>query len=897
MEHQKRPLGQSVNYPFPNTSHQSYYPQQNIYQSFPNSPIFHSGIQQISYAPFYPQQQCFTPTHYVYQQIPNRVYYPSFIQAPTPTIPSYPILRAPSLNNRRNIQQSFSYIPNITQITKGFLVQNKNIYCSRLSTPIFISPQVNLTIMNNNIFKEKQLSKTDNQRCGSETNIENDEVEINPNVIIHSPKEKNLNETKNETENTLLKFVNKVKISNVNQKIEENNTNQNNKNFLTPPTLPFLNTFKDKTVQNLNSPGKSALKQKKIINKNTTSSLENIEDETNENPRKNTEGTEEKSKAIFKTSFEMDTNNTDENDQKIESIVLKPKDVKKKPTLPLNSISPESLKDLTFMLAFHGDLAKKNAENVGSAQLSHKKIKSRLQSDFGGEFIPEFQEYEHTGEFLQMPNIPYIRDFVKIYENCNQSNKNFVDPEFQPDISSILEKNNSIKIDAWSDFVWKRPMDFFEGSYWIFSKEDFDSTFLKKQTLRKSSTLAAIDCDDIVQGSLGDCYFLSSLSSLAELPQRIRKLFISKKVNETVGAFCVNICHEGEWRAVYIDDYFPCFPDGSGPAFSKSPTGQNELWVLILEKAWAKLYGNYERIEAGLTREVLRDLTGAPTKVVWTDDPNAWSEILDGEERDYIMTAGANDSCEIPKELLMKGMVSGHAYSLISAYEFRGEKLVKMRNPWGKGEWRGPWGDADPIWNSVSQEDKDRMGYKKSEDGSFFMNLQYFKRIYGDVQICMIEDHYKYVSKSITTKKKNGVYHEFEVKTEGKYYITILQKSTRKMNDPNYKYSQGKIVLGMKNDNDLEFINARQLTHREVFIECQLKLGIYVLYCKVDWQCSSEDNFVLSSYGVDDIVFHAIEKPSDFIEKVYMSKAMKSTNKEFSRESKVEKNVEVFPKE
>ena len=48
------------------------------------------------------------------------------------------------------------------------------------------------------------------------------------------------------------------------------------------------------------------------------------------------------------------------------------------------------------------------------------------------------------------------------------------------------------------------------------------------------------------------------------------------------------------------------------------------------------------------------------------------------------------------------GIYSGHAYSLIGAFDFKvGEKrvkLVKLRNPWGHGEWKGDWSDCSPLW-------------------------------------------------------------------------------------------------------------------------------------------------------------------------------------------------------
>ena len=69
---------------------------------------------------------------------------------------------------------------------------------------------------------------------------------------------------------------------------------------------------------------------------------------------------------------------------------------------------------------------------------------------------------------------------------------------------------------------------------------------------------------------------------------------------------------------IIVDDYFPCYNSFNGPAFTKG--NGNEIWVLILEKAYAKLYKSYERIEEGNSKEALHELTGAPTKIVYTND-------------------------------------------------------------------------------------------------------------------------------------------------------------------------------------------------------------------------------------------------------------------------------------
>lgn len=81
---------------------------------------------------------------------------------------------------------------------------------------------------------------------------------------------------------------------------------------------------------------------------------------------------------------------------------------------------------------------------------------------------------------------------------------------------------------------------------------------------------------------------------LAEWPHRVKKLFVSEHVTD-YGIFGAYVSKNGERFGVVVDDYIPV--DGDKPAFSQAHGA--ELWVMILEKVWAKIHGSYERIEAG----------------------------------------------------------------------------------------------------------------------------------------------------------------------------------------------------------------------------------------------------------------------------------------------------------
>lgn len=95
-----------------------------------------------------------------------------------------------------------------------------------------------------------------------------------------------------------------------------------------------------------------------------------------------------------------------------------------------------------------------------------------------------------------------------------------------------------------------------------------------------------IDPNDIKQGFLPDCWFLSALSCLAERPALVRRLFVTKEYNKE-GIYRIKLCKNGEWHLITIDDYIPCYFNG-GPMFSRA--NGEELWVMLLEKAYAKMH-------------------------------------------------------------------------------------------------------------------------------------------------------------------------------------------------------------------------------------------------------------------------------------------------------------------
>ena len=103
--------------------------------------------------------------------------------------------------------------------------------------------------------------------------------------------------------------------------------------------------------------------------------------------------------------------------------------------------------------------------------------------------------------------------------------------------------------------------------------------------------------NDIQQGMLGDCYLLSSLSSIAEYPSLAERI-VEYEDNQS-GLYGIWLCLDGEWQLITVDGWLVVRSADKRVAFSYS--NDEELWVSIIEKAYAKAYGNFQHINGGRT--------------------------------------------------------------------------------------------------------------------------------------------------------------------------------------------------------------------------------------------------------------------------------------------------------
>ncbi|XP_056914972.1 calpain-1 catalytic subunit-like isoform X2 [Takifugu flavidus] len=328
------------------------------------------------------------------------------------------------------------------------------------------------------------------------------------------------------------------------------------------------------------------------------------------------------------------------------------------------------------------------------------------QNGHGGSKNPE--------KFLQ-------QDYEQLKQYCNIRGLRYIDERFPPDRNSIgagiLSPSDLDRV------VWLRPAKI-------------------PNVANPCLIIDGISRFDFGQGILGDCWFLASLGSLTFQSDILKQVVpVEQTFQESYcGLFHFRFWRFGGWVDVVIDDKLPTINGRLIFVHSKDP---NEFWPALLEKAYAKVCGSYADMNAGSPAEALMDFTGGVHVTVQLSDPpqNLWELIFRAGQSKSLMSSGTLQGETPANTVLLNGLVEGHAYTITGVKEMLHQgkvvRLVRLWNPWGKGEWKGDWSDGSPLWRTVSAEDR-KLCLSVAEDGEFWMPFKDFCSFFTDLDICCL---------------------------------------------------------------------------------------------------------------------------------------------------------------
>jgi hypothetical protein len=225
---------------------------------------------------------------------------------------------------------------------------------------------------------------------------------------------------------------------------------------------------------------------------------------------------------------------------------------------------------------------------------------------------------------------------------------------------------------------------------------------------------------DVLQGHLGDCYLAAALGAIAAArPQAIKDMITASRD----GTYTVRFFPKGDRTHpvfIQVDGELPV--DKKGGAYyggSRAPDAAKkaELWFPIVEKAYAKWKGGYDKIDGGIPEKPFHEILGGD--FAWFDttkyDEDAlYAGIARFQRERRPMTAKSLDQDN--PQLRRASILSDHFYTVLGAEERDGRRFVVLRNPWGYKE---PGGAA----------------FDGRDDGVFRLPIENFKKLFGWVEV------------------------------------------------------------------------------------------------------------------------------------------------------------------
>ena len=132
--------------------------------------------------------------------------------------------------------------------------------------------------------------------------------------------------------------------------------------------------------------------------------------------------------------------------------------------------------------------------------------------------------------------------------------------------------------------------------------------------------------------------------------------------------------------------------------------------------------------------EGVEDLTGGVTTEIKTDDildtDMLWHKGLLKVNKQFLFGAETRNYHNQDSHQ-RQGIQDNHSYCVMKAVEYKGQRLVLIKNPWGQSEWNGPWSDGSKEWTAEALKD---LQYQFGDDGIFWMPYEDFLQRYSSLK-------------------------------------------------------------------------------------------------------------------------------------------------------------------
>ena len=532
----------------------------------------------------------------------------------------------------------------------------------------------------------------------------------------------------------------------------------------------------------------------------------------------------------------------------LENKNLKPEDKKKLEQLQNLYLQQKNILIENVTNKVKEEIINKNKLNVDKYIQQEKEKRNKAMEKTKKEIEDQIRKEKGNikGEIsINIKNLNEIKTFKK--QKIKEVNEPWKDPLFPPEKISLCPfiKNKWIlpedaledDIKGWKEFNWCRIEEIFDSkNYSIFYE--------------------GIAVEDILQGGkIGDCYFLSVLGSLCKFPGLIEKLFYFKeKTKEHIYGIYFYI--NGNKKLVLIDDYVP-YIGTDFKQFAMSKSEENEIWVALIEKAWAKVNGNYIRIGCGGSpNEVFDVLTEAYSEKVYLNNVNKdelWDKLIDGEKKGFVMTAGTSGSDDV----LEVGLASGHAFTVLGIHEIKGERVIRLRNPWGEGEFSGDWSYYSSKW---TEELKKEYNYKENEDGDFFIGYKDFLKYFVIMGFAKL--HPEFTCTKLKIKKAQAIKCQLiKVTISQDNTLVYFQLYGKNPRIPNKKGEYPKTTLSnlILVDKYFNYIEANAGSNMHICVEATLKKGEYYLFCDANFRYNKD----MENHGYRITAYSGINVPME----------------------------------